>query len=877
MLLFITGDRYMKYMTSDEIRDTWLRFFQEKGHYIEPSASLVPVNDPTLLWINAGVAALKKYFDGSETPKHRRITNAQKCIRTNDIDNVGHTARHHTFFEMMGNFSIGDYFRHEVIPWAFELLTSDEYYGLDKNKLYVTYYPDDLDTYECWVKAGIPKENMVACYHNFWEIGEGPCGPDTEINYDRGEKYDPDHLGIKLIEDDLDNDRYIELWNIVFSQYNAKPGVERKNYKPLPQKNIDTGAGLERFACILQEAETNFDTDLFMPYIRFIETKANKPYCDETKLAYRVIADHIRSIVFALADGAVFSNDGRGYVLKRLLRRAARYAQTLGLETGVLSQLVPVVTATMGHYYPYLADHEARTVKMIDSEERKFSQTLRTGEKILANCLKKEGDTLSGEDAFKLSDTYGFPFELTKEIAADNGKKVDEDRFNELLKQAKELAREARGNRESFQNQNADLMAFEAPSEYTYDDGDIESEVIGLFKDGSKTDVLTEEGEVIFPYTNFYAESGGQVADKGFIRNDGCEAEVIDVTKAPHGQHLLHVRVLYGEIKMGDRFTEAPDFERRMRIRKNHSATHLLQKALQSNISEDIHQEGAYYDDELLRFDFSYDTKLNDDQINAVEREVNEKIFQAINVKIEVLDKEEALKKHAMHLFNEKYGDKVRVVEMGDYSMEFCGGCHVANTSEIGLFVIASESAIAAGIRRITAYTGMRAYEYLKEKQSSLVEVAQLLKLNSDKGVRNKVVSVNEQIDSLHQDIKTLEERVAQSSLAGLESQIRTVEGREVLTARLSNLNHAQEEKICRDIMRNHPDIALLLAVDNGPKIDIAVGRGKNLTYKSGAIIREVCKVLQGSGGGKDDLAFGGVRSLENFEAAKNLFISLVK
>ncbi len=867
----------MRYMTSDEIRDTWLRFFESKGHYIEPSASLVPLNDPTLLWINAGVAALKKYFDGSETPKHRRITNAQKCIRTNDIDNVGHTARHHTFFEMMGNFSIGDYFRHEVIPWAFELLTSEEYYGLDKNKLYVTYYPDDLDTYECWVKAGIPKENMVACYHNFWEIGEGPCGPDTEINYDSGEKYDPDHLGLKLIEDDIDNDRYIELWNIVFSQFNSKPGVERKDYKPLPQKNIDTGAGLERFACILQDAETNFDTDLFMPYIRFIESKANKPYCEETKLAYRVIADHIRSIVFALADGAVFSNDGRGYVLKRLLRRAARYAQTLGLETGVLSQLVPVVTKTMGHYYPYLANCETRTAKMIDSEERKFSQTLRTGEKILAGFLSIEGDTLSGEDAFKLSDTYGFPFDLTKEIAADNGKKVDEERFNQLLEESKELARNARGNRESFQSQNADLMAFETPSEYTYDDGDIESEVIGLFKDGSKTDVISEEGEVIFPLTNFYAESGGQVADTGFIRNDSCEAEVINVTKAPHGQHLLHVRVLYGEIRIGDRFIEAPSFERRNLIRKNHSATHLLQRSLQENVSEDIHQEGAYYDDELLRFDFSYDQKLTDDQINNVERRVNEIIFSALNVNVEILDKEEALKKHAMHLFNEKYGDKVRVVEMGDYSMEFCAGTHVSNTSEIGLFVIASESAIAAGIRRITAYTGMRAYEYLKEKQASLVEAGQLLRLNSDKGVRNKLIAVNEQIESLHNDIKVLQDRVAQSSLNGLESQIRTAEGREVLTAKLSNLNHAQEEKIARDILANHPDLALFIAVDNGEKKDVIVGRGKNLTYKSGQIVREVAKVLQGSGGGKDDLAFGGVRSLENLEAAKNLFISLVK
>ena len=336
----------MRKLSSDEIRDIWLNFFKDHGHYIEPSASLIPNNDPTLLWINAGVAALKKYFDGTLTPKHRRITNAQKCIRTNDIDNVGHTARHHTFFERMGNFSIGDYFRPEVIPWAYELLTSDKYYGFDPHKLYVTYYPDDKDTHDLWVKCGIPEENRVPSQSNFWEIGEGPCGPDTEINYDRGEQWDPEHLGLKLLQDDLDNDRYIELWNIVFSQFNSEPGKKRSEYKQLPQKNIDTGAGLERLACIRQGTETNFETDLFRPYIKYLESKSKYPYDGKYKLAYRVIADHIRSITFALADGAVFSNDGRGYVLKRLLRRASRYALTLGLDAGTLANLVPIVTKT---------------------------------------------------------------------------------------------------------------------------------------------------------------------------------------------------------------------------------------------------------------------------------------------------------------------------------------------------------------------------------------------------------------------------------------------------------------------------------------------------------------------------------------------------
>jgi alanyl-tRNA synthetase len=450
----------MRNMTSDEIRDTWLNFFKDHGHYIEPSASLVPNNDPTLLWINAGVAALKKYFDGTLTPKHRRITNAQKCIRTNDIDNVGHTARHHTFFEMLGNFSIGDYFRPEVIPWAYDLLTNPKNFGLDKDRLYITYYPDDMDTLNLWIKCGMDPKNMVPCKNNFWEIGEGPCGPDTEINYDRGEKWDPQGLGVKLVQDDLENDRYIELWNIVFSQFNSEPGKPRSEYKPLPQKNIDTGAGLERIACIMQGTDTNFETDLFMPYINEISKRSKVPYEGKNRLAYRVIADHIRSITFALADGAVFSNDGRGYVLKRLLRRASRYAQTIGLDAGSLSDLVPLVVTNMAHYYPYLSEHEDRTIKMIKNEEDKFASTLKNGEKLLANYLDKPGTVLSGEDAFRLADTYGFPYELTKEITEDAGKKVDEDSYTKLLNDSKELARKSRGDRQSFGLQSKDLIAF---------------------------------------------------------------------------------------------------------------------------------------------------------------------------------------------------------------------------------------------------------------------------------------------------------------------------------------------------------------------------------------------------------------------------------
>ena len=867
----------MRKLSSDEIRDIWLNFFKDHGHYIEPSASLIPNNDPTLLWINAGVAALKKYFDGTLTPKHRRITNAQKCIRTNDIDNVGHTARHHTFFERMGNFSIGDYFRPEVIPWAYELLTSDKYYGFDPHKLYVTYYPDDKDTHDLWVKCGIPEENRVPSQSNFWEIGEGPCGPDTEINYDRGEQWDPEHLGLKLLQDDLDNDRYIELWNIVFSQFNSEPGKKRSEYKQLPQKNIDTGAGLERLACIRQGTETNFETDLFRPYIKYLESKSKYPYDGKYKLAYRVIADHIRSITFALADGAVFSNDGRGYVLKRLLRRASRYALTLGLDAGTLANLVPIVTKTREHFYPYLKEHEQRTRKRILSEENKFSNTLKTGEKLLSQYLAKEGDTLSAEDCFKLSDTYGFPFELTKEIAEDNGKKVDKEGYNKLLKESKELARKSRGNRESFGLQSKDRLSFVTPSEFDYEeDKDFESNVIGLFVNGKKVDSIDEEGDVAFAKTDFYALSGGQVADKGRISSANCEAEVTDVSIANHGQHLLHVKVLYGEIKEGDVFFEKVDWNRRNKIRKNHSATHLLQKALQEIISSEIHQEGAYYDDERLRFDFNADEKLDQDTLDAIEKRVNEKIFAGLEVKTEVRKKEDALKKNARHLFGEKYGDVVRVVSMGDYSTEFCGGTHVSNTKDIDLFAIAQEESVAAGIRRITAYTGEKAYEFFKEKQGRILEAARLLSVNSDKAVRNKIVANNENTASLNATIKALREESTNALFGSLEASRVENNGHKVLVKSLKGLTHDQLDSLSHKLIDKYQDLVLFFAVDNGEKKDLVAAKGKSLTnLKAGRIRKEASKLLNGRGGGREDVAFGGTSSLEKLEEVKKFLLSL--
>ena len=632
----------MKKLTANEIRTTWLKFWESKGHYIEPGASLVPHNDPTLLWINSGVAALKKYFDGSEMPKNKRITNVQKSIRTNDIENVGHTARHHTFFEMLGNFSIGDYFRLEMIPWAFEILTNEKYFGIPLDKLYFTYLPTDNVTKKCWMDLGVNEDHLIPLEGNFWQIGEGPCGPNTEVFFDRGEKYDPEHLGIRLLKEDLENDRYIEIWGIVFSQYNAVEGVAREDYKELPNKNIDTGAGLERIACVLQGTETNFETDLFYPIIESVLKLTKEKYDDEHKMCFRVIADHIRTCTFALSDGASFSNEGRGYVLRRILRRAMRYGRKLGITNAFLYTLVPVVVDMMKDFYPYLQEHQEHVAKMIHAEEDKFLRTLNSGESLLKKMLENT-TTLSGADAFKLYDTYGFPIELTVEIAHEQNVNVDLDGFNENMEQQKERARSSRADVQSMNKQSADLMAFTSESNFSYDMADTKGKVIGLFKDGIKVDSLDDEGDVILDNTNFYAEMGGQVADTGKFYNDNTECEVLNVSKAPNKQHLHHVRVLFGELKVGDELNLSINKQRRIRIMRNHSSCHLLQAALIEVLGDHVHQQGSYVDENIMRFDFTHNTKLTENELATVEKLVNEYIDQAIEEKTLILPIEELL------------------------------------------------------------------------------------------------------------------------------------------------------------------------------------------------------------------------------------------
>ena len=858
----------MKKLTSQEIRNLWLEFFKSKGHMVEPGASLIPHDDPTLLWINAGVAALKKYFDGSEVPESKRITNVQKCIRTNDIDNVGKTARHHTFFEMLGNFSIGDYFRKEAICFAWEILTSEKYFAFDKEKLYFTFHPADLETKKYWMEQGCAEDHLIPLEGNYWQIGEGPCGPNTEVFYDRGEKYDSKHIGINLLAKDIENDRYIEIWGIVFSQFNAVNGVERKDYKELPHKNIDTGAGLERLTCVMQGTETNFETDLFYPYILATQKLCKKPYSGEYLMPYRVIADHIRSCTFALADGASFSNEGRGYVLRRLLRRAMRYGQKLGLYDPFLYKLVDVVCDNMKSFYPYLEDKKEFVKKMIKAEEEKFIKTLNSGEQILDSILLKSKE-LSGEDAFKLYDTYGFPIELTSELCADKGIEVNLDDFYKCLEHQKELARSSRKNIESFNIQSKDLLDFKDDSIYTYDSKTISSKVIGLFKDGLKVDEISDDGEIVFEKTNFYAEMGGQVADIGFIDNKDCRAEVNNVTKAPNKQHLHHVKVLYGSIKKNDVFKLEVNQERHFAIAKNHSATHLLQSALTQVIGGDVKQKGSFVNDEYLRFDFSHFEKINDADLKKVEKIVNEYIRLGLKNETVILPIEEAKKTGAVCLFDEKYGDFVRVVSFGDVSKEFCGGNHVKNTSDIGVFVIESEGSIANGVRRIQARTSFNAYELLKQREEILNEIKEISNTASYKETIDHIKTMNDSLKEYEDKYNKLFKELANEKAKEL---IKTFDKKHILCEYLNGFNKEALMNIYDDLKVRFTDYQIVLIGDENEKHPIIYGLGRDLVAKglmSKDKLKKVTEILGGSGGGRPDMSQGNVLSVDKIDLVR--------
>lgn len=863
----------MKYMTGSEIRSMYLNFFKSKGHMIEPGAPLVPINDPSLLWINSGVAALKKYFDGREIPNNPRITNAQKSIRTNDIENVGKTARHHTFFEMLGNFSIGDYFREEAVTWGWELLTSKEWFGFDKELLYVTVYPTDQETYDLWIKLGVSPDHIVKLEYNFWEIGEGPCGPNTEIFYDRGTKYDHENIGIRLLEEDIENDRYIEIWNIVFSQYNSKEGLDRSEYPMLPNKNIDTGMGLERMACVIQGVETNFDTDLFMPIIRATEQMSGVNYTPETATAFKVIADHVRTVTFAVADGALLSNEGRGYVLRRLLRRAVRYGKKLGIDRAFMYELVPVVADIMKDYYPYVCDKIELVQKVIKSEEDRFRQTLTDGEKILMDLIAKSEDkTISGKDAFMLYDTYGFPYELTLEYAEEAGFTVDKDGFDAQMEAQRERARNAREDVESMHSQNAALMSFKAESTFVgYDQLSSTSKVILLLQNGEVVETLTGAGQVILDKTPFYAESGGQVADTGVMTSSAANIMVTDVIKAPNGQHLHSVQV-EGTLSLNDEVSCQVQVENRLDLTKNHTATHLLHQALKDVIGAHANQAGSLVSAERLRFDFTNMQGLSVEELQRIEAIVNEKIWASLPVEVSIKSIEEAKQMGAMALFSEKYGDTVRVVKAGDYSIELCGGCHVSNTSEIGLFKIVSESGIGAGTRRIEAVTGKGAYQYMNSFIERFTTVADTLKTKPAL-LEERVEGVLEELKEAHRENDSLKSKLSHLKMKEIVNNTREVAGKTVLTASLVDVDMNHLRQMVDEFKQQLSSAVIVLASAVDGKVAISCGVTADYVKEgvhAGKIVKEVATICGGGGGGRPDMAQAGAKDASKIEEALN-------
>ncbi|HEL1351515.1 TPA: alanine--tRNA ligase [Streptococcus equi subsp. zooepidemicus] len=854
----------MKQLTSAQIRQMWLDFWKSKGHSIEPSANLVPVNDPTLLWINSGVATLKKYFDGSVIPENPRITNAQKSIRTNDIENVGKTARHHTMFEMLGNFSIGDYFRDEAIEWGFELLTSPEWFDFPKEKLYMTYYPDDKDSYNRWIALGVEPSHLIPLEENFWEIGAGPSGPDTEIFFDRGEAYDPDHIGIRLLEEDIENDRYIEIWNIVLSQFNADPTIPRSEYKELPNKNIDTGAGLERLVAVMQGAKTNFETDLFMPIIKEVEKLSGQAYDqDGDNMSFKVIADHIRALSFAIGDGALPGNEGRGYVLRRLLRRAVMHGRRLGIHETFLYKLVATVGHIMESYYPEILEKRDFIEKIIKREEETFARTIDAGsghlDQLLAQLKAKGQDRLDGKDIFKLYDTYGFPVELTEELAEDAGYKIDHEGFKAAMKEQQDRARAAAVKGGSMGMQNETLAGITEPSEFLYETETIDSRLSVIIVDNERSEMVSEgQALLVFEQTPFYAEMGGQVADHGVIKNDKGDlvARVIDVQKAPNGQPLHTVEVL-ASLALDTVYTLAIDHKRRYAVEKNHTATHLLHAALHKVIGEHATQAGSLNEEAFLRFDFTHFEAVTAQELRRIEEEVNEQIWKALAITTTETDIETAKAMGAMALFGEKYGKTVRVVQIGDYSVELCGGTHLSNSSEIGLFKIIKEEGIGSGTRRIIAVTGQQAFESFRKQEDTLKEIAHTLKVPQIEQLPSKVVSLSEQIRDLQKEIAELKEKAAAAQAGDVFKKVQEANDLRYIASEVS-VSDAGALRTFADNwkQRDYSDV-LVLAASIGEKVNVLVA-SKDKRAHAGNLIKALAPIVSGRGGGKPDMAMAG-------------------
>ncbi|HBG4524845.1 TPA: alanine--tRNA ligase [Clostridioides difficile] len=875
----------MEKMGLNEIRSKFLEFFESKGHYVANSYSLVPNNDKSLLLINSGMAPLKNYFSGVEVPPSVRMCTSQKCIRTGDIENVGITARHATFFEMMGNFSFGDYFKRESIKWGWEFVT--EWLNIPEDKIWVTVYEEDDDSYDIWAKEmNFPEERMVRLGKddNFWEIGTGPCGPCSEIYFDRGEEYGCDNPDCKP---GCDCDRYLEFWNHVFTQFDRD---EEGNYSLLENKNIDTGMGLERMGCIMQGVDTIFEVDTIKSILEAVEKLTGVKYGENPKndISIRIITDHIRAVTFLVSDGVLPSNEGRGYVLRRLLRRAARHGKLLGVKELFLQKLIDEVIKVNDKAYPVLVEKESYIKKVVGIEEEKFNETIDQGTEILNSyieVLKNEGKTvLSGQEAFKLYDTYGFPIDLTKEILEEEHLSVDEEAFNEEMEKQKERARNARGNMDGESWKEDPLSKLESTVDSTfngyseiYGEGTIEAivkddELVQSAEEGDKVSIVLDN-------TTFYPEGGGQVGDCGLITNENLVLEVLNTKKGANNS-IKHIGIIKsGRISNGDKVKTLVDRETRMSAARNHSATHLLHKALREVLGEHVNQAGSLVTPERLRFDITHFEAISNEELKVIEEKVNNVILSSLDIKCDIMNIKEAKEKGATALFGEKYGDEVRVVSMGDYSTELCGGTHLTNTSQVGMFKILSEGGVAAGVRRIEAITGKAVYEYLKERDGIISEVCVNLKSKEDNLIQ-RISSLLEENKNLSKELHDMKAKMSLQSVDSIFDSKVEVNGVNLITNKFEGMDMDTLIETADNLRDKLGSGVVVLANVVDDKVNFVVTATKDVLDKgihSGNIVREVAKIAGGKGGGRPNMAQAGASDVSKVDQALSYASEVIK
>jgi len=853
----------MKYTSLNDLREKYLSFFESKGHLRLPSFPLVPINDKSLLLINSGMAPMKKFFTGEEEPPRHRVTTCQRCIRTPDLERVGITARHGTYFEMLGNFSFGDYFKNEAIEWAWEFLTG--VLEIPSDRLWPSIYEEDEEAYHIWAdKMGVPAERIVRLgkADNFWEHGQGPCGPCSEIYFDRGEKYG---CGSPDCRPGCDCDRYMEIWNNVFSQFNNDG---QGNYTELAHKNIDTGMGLERLACIMQGVDNMFEVDSVRKILDTVCSISGKKYGSNAKndISIRIVTDHIRSSTFMICDGVIPSNEGRGYVLRRILRRASRHGKLLGIDREFLPELCRVVIGENIGAYPQLGEKKDYILKVINIEEQRFHSTIDAGLSILSNIIKdaeeKHTKIINGDDVFKLYDTFGFPLDLTREIVEEKGFSVDEARFSELMQEQKTRARAARANISGWSEASSNLLDGLDKTEFTgYKGTEISAVVIAIIADDMRVDEVSEgEFTVVLDKTPFYGEGGGQVGDMGEIVAKNIQINVTDTQKSD-GIYIHICSISNGILKVGDKVTARVDAKRRDAIRRNHSSCHLLQAALRSVLGSHVEQAGSYVNEDYARFDFTHFKALTKEEITQVEQIVNENILSGETVITGEYDIDEAKKMGAMALFGEKYGKIVRVVKMGDCSTEFCGGTHVDNTAKIGLFKIISESSVAAGVRRIEAVTGTNVLKLLAEKEELIAETAKELKAQNPSDIAKRAAIVSEELHERKREIDTLNSKVAQAKLESIMAGAIDVKGVKFVSARLDGMQINVARTLADEIKANYSDVVAVLAVNSEGKLNFIAVAGKGAVAKgahAGQLVGAVSAVAGGKGGGRPDSAMAG-------------------